>query len=96
MDVGRTIFHQLGGTKFAMVTGAHNFVNLENGLRMTLRRNKSNAKWLQIKLNGNDLYDMEFISLRKDVTKVVVEYNDVYYDMVNDIFESVTGDISKF
>ena len=96
MTIGQTIFHQMGGSRFAMITGAHNFVDIKNGIRMTLRKNKANAKWLQITLNGKDLYDMEFISLRKDVTKVVAEYNDVYYDMVNDVFESVTGYITKF
>ena len=86
----------MGGSRFAMMTGAHNFVDIKNGILMTLPRNKANAKWLQITLNGSDLYDMEFISLRKDVTKVVDEYKDVYYDMVNGIFESVTGYYTKF
>lgn len=73
---------------------------------LKLTRNKSKANHLKIQLNGLDLYDMEFIKIGKklnkeyalagikiydDTMEVITEYNDVYNDMLEDIFTSVTG-----
>lgn len=89
----QTILKQLGGNKFRVMTGAHNFVyDLKNSsLTMQLRRNKAKAKWMRITLKVNDLYKVEFLKLKKYEVISVKEYDDVYADMLQSIFTSVTG-----
>jgi len=91
-DVARTIWEQLGGNKFRMMTGAKNLLNLGDGLAMKLGRNSSNSNYLRITLNSLDTYDMMFAKLtKKGELKSVSEYNNVYNDMLTDTFTSHTG-----
>lgn len=39
--VAKTILEQLGGGKFIAMTGSREFIDLGNGLRMNLARNKT-------------------------------------------------------
>lgn len=79
------------------MTGSKNFTYSKNDkgevtLIMHLIRNKSKAKYLSITLNGLDLYDIEFSTTNKNYEYIVVEtHKDVYNDMLQDIFASVTG-----
>ena len=59
--VANTIYQQLGGGRFAAMTGAKNFLAIDNGLRFRIGRNASKANMVEIKLNGLDLYDIKFI-----------------------------------
>ena len=59
--IANTILNQLGGNRFVAMTGAKNFVALENGIRFKIGRNKSKANTVKITVNGLDLYDIEFI-----------------------------------
>jgi hypothetical protein len=97
MSVATTILSQIGGRRFIAFTGSTNFMETadKKGLIMKLRRNNVNANYLEIKLNGNDLYDMKFIYAGKEF-KVKAEYNDVYCDMLEEIFTSATGLYTKF
>ena len=100
--VADIILQQLGGHKFAVMTGASHFISDGNTLRMTLPRNKSKANRLFITLDDDDTYTMRFFhytSPRLDsktlaykpekVTEVAL-YNGVYFDQLCSIFESVT------
>ena len=96
-QVAQTILSQLGGSKFIAMTGSKNFGagTNDNGndyLSMHLTRNKAKAKYLTITLNANDTYTMLF---RKTVNKydlvTVATYENVYCDMLQDIFTEVTG-----
>lgn len=96
-QVATIILKQLGGNKFIVMTGANNFVygDDENGnpmLTMQLKRNVSKAKYLTITLNAMDTYNMKFISINsKHELTTVAEHNDVYNDMLQNIFTEVTG-----
>lgn len=48
--IAKTILQQIGGHRFAAMTGSHDFINLGNGLRMSLSRNKTSANRLVIDL----------------------------------------------
>lgn len=50
--IAKTILQQIGGHRFAAMTGSHDFINLGNGLRMSLSRNKTSANRLVIDLFG--------------------------------------------
>jgi len=104
--VANNIYQQLGGGRFTAMTGAKNFVALENGLRFRIGRNASKANMVEIKLNGLDLYDIKFIKhtpysfkIGKDGSfketqesvKTMAEFNDYYGDMLQDCFTRVTG-----
>jgi|TARA_Y100001963_G_C6650542_1_gene385479 hypothetical protein len=92
MKVAKTILEQLGGNKFVAMTGAKNFGGTEDSLSMRIGRNSSNSNYLKITLNMMDLYDMEFCKLtRMGEKKSVKEYNNVYNDMMTDIFTKHTG-----
>jgi len=75
-------------------------------LMIKLTKNQSKAQYLKIQLNGLDLYDLTFSRIKKTLTPLakelgvkvydeevitVKEYKDVYADMLQDIFTSVTG-----
>ena len=92
MKVAKTILEQLGGNKFVAMTGAKNFGGTEDSLSMRIGRNSSNSNYLKITLNMMDLYDMEFCKLtRMGEKKSVKEYNNIYNDMMTDIFTKHTG-----
>jgi len=92
MTVAKTILEQLGGNKFRMMTGAKNFLGFTDGITMKIGRNSSNSNWLKITLNSMDTYDMEFAKVtRMGEKKSVTEYNNVYNDMLTDVFTKHTG-----
>ena len=51
-DVANTIYRQLGGNKFRVMTGAKNMVSHEFALSMKIGRNKTNANFMVVELNG--------------------------------------------
>ena len=94
MQVAQEILRQLGGNKFLAITGSHTPVadSKNNTLRLTLKPNKVKAKYLKIKLNGNDTYTMTFFSVGKDfriITKK--EFEGIYCDQLVELFEETTG-----
>ena len=75
-------------------------------LMIKLTKNTSKSQYLKIQLNGTDLYDLTFSRIKKtqnpeykamgikiydEEVITVKEYKDVYADMLQDIFTSVTG-----
>jgi len=91
-EIANTIYRQLGGNKFRVMTGAKNMVSHEFALSMKIGRNKTNANFMVVELNGNDLYNVTFAKLTKmGEMKSVKEYENVYNDMLVSIFESHTG-----
>lgn len=93
-EIAHTIAQQMGGTnRIAAMTGAGKgaraFMAIENGLQFGFGLNNQMNR-VTITLNGSDLYDVVFWKLGKTCKKVK-EYNDVYCDMLVEIFESTTG-----
>lgn len=79
-------------------------------LMIKLAGNPSKAQYLKIQLNGLDLYDLTFSRIKKTLTPlakelgikiydeeiiIVKEYENVYADMLEDIFTSVTGLLTR-
>ena len=99
MEVGKTIYQQLGGNRFRMMTGAKEMYwdGDTNSLQMKLGRNSLGANYLVITLNNRDLYDMRFESRRWNRktydlnVKVKAEYNDLYADQLQSVFTEATG-----
>ena len=90
MNIAQTIAQQLGHKALFMI-GAKNLMAGKDYLQMRLGRNTSGWNALKIVLNGLDLYDMTFYTIRKlTVTKKKVVDN-IYCDQMRDIIESETG-----
>lgn len=97
MNVAKEILRQLGGNRFAVMTGAKNFVGGENLLTFRLRggtKNKINA--VRIELNGRDLYDIKYMRVWGTKVTIVTEQNDVYNDMLEECFTEATGLYTRF
>ena len=105
MTVQETILEQLGGRRFAMMTGSKDFISIfDDTLQMTLAKNSSGANRLMIRLDfGKDLYSMRFLKVtggklnkktwefKPQKIEVVAEYEDIYCDQLAEIFREVTG-----
>ena len=46
--IAKTILQQIGGRRFTAMTGSRDFIDMGNGLRMSLTRNKTSANRLDI------------------------------------------------
>jgi len=67
-------------------------VSTENGIRMRIGRNKTNANYMEVVLNSMDLYDITFAKVTKmGEMKSVRTYDNVYNDMLVSLFETHTG-----
>jgi hypothetical protein len=92
MEIAKTILDQMGGNRFAVMTGSKQFIALQNGIKMKLTRNKANAQYLTITLNAMDTYDMQFFSIDKNFNlKIKQNVEGIYNDQLQRIFTQVTG-----
>lgn len=95
--IATTILSQLGGRRFSAMTGAKDFIALEDGVRFKIGRNGTSANTVTITLNGKDLYDLVFerVSLSRktrDVTrKIVADASDIFAEDLTSVFTSKTG-----
>jgi len=94
---------QIGGKRFAVMTGSRDFVDMGNRLRMSLARNKTSANRLDIIYDaGTDLYNMRFF--RKTFSKKTFEskamdvevHEGIFFDMLEEVFTQVTGLYTPF
>ena len=111
-EIAITILQQLGGNRFVAFTGAKEFTTIKNGLQFKIGRNSSKANRVEITLNGADLYDMKFIKFRpfsvkvdhrkgevktiEEKSELVKEWNDVYFDQLEELFTETTGLYTHF
>ena len=89
--VAETILKQLGGRRFAVMTGANNFIDGGDSLSMKLKRNQSGANYLRITLTPADEYKMEFIKANVKGMKTIKEFDGVFCDQLQNFFTEVTG-----
>lgn len=90
LEIANTILRQMGGTgRLGLMVGAKNFVAIEDGVRFKIGNRSINR--IEIRLNGKDLYDMKFLRIWGSKTTVKAEHEDVYADMLVDLFEKETG-----
>ena len=100
--IAATILQQIGGRRFAAMTGSRDFMDLGDGVRMNLSRNKTSANRLTITLDEEtDTYRMRFYRMTVGKhfevrTKYIAVYEGVYCDMLEEVFTSVTGLYTRF
>ena len=101
--IAKTILQQIGGKRFTAMTGSRDFIDMGNGLRMSLARNKTSANRLDIIYDaGADLYNMRFYrrTFSKKTfeckTKDIETHEGIYCDMLEEMFTMVTGLYTRF
>ena len=96
--IAQTILQQIGGRRFTAMTGSRDFIDMGNGLRMSLARNKTSANRLDIIYDaGADLYNMRFYRRTfskktfESRTKDIAIHEGIYFDMLEEMFTMVDG-----
>jgi hypothetical protein len=91
-DVANIIFEQLGGNRFAMMTGAKNFVSDSGSLMFSIPKNKSVYNRVRLTLSPHDTYDVEFLKIdRKGIITKSKELLGVFSNQLQSVFEQTTG-----
>ena len=92
-QLAHEILRQLGGNRFAVMTGAKHFAELERGLGFQIPGNlaKNGINAVKIVLDPSDTYTVKFMRIGRSKLTVIEEVSDVYCDMLQDVFESATG-----
>jgi hypothetical protein len=92
MTTANTILTQIGGNKFLAMTGAKNLLDLNGGLQFDLPRGaKNKASKVRIVLDDSDTYTVTFFKKQKWDFLPISSREDVYADMLRDVFTSETG-----
>lgn len=103
-EIAQTILSQLGGNRFASMTGAKNFMAVGNGLTFKLphRLARGGINYVKITLTPSDVYEVIFYKIgnftKKNPTPAVVEvakHEEVYCDELQEVFEAETGLVTK-
>ena len=97
MEFYKTIFDQLGGNKFKVMTGAKNFCysTEENFLSFSIGKNEKGINRVKIILTPADDYTMQFAYVRGTNYKIKKTVEGVYCDMLQDVFTKETGMYTK-
>ena len=102
--IAKTILQQIGGRRFAAMTGSKDFIDMGNGLRMSLARNKTSANRLDIIYDAGldplqyaflpqDIQQKRHSSARRRTSKT---HEGIYCDMLEEMFTMVTGLYTRF
>ena len=90
--IAKTILEQIGGRRFAAMTGSKDFIDMGNGLRMSLAGNKTSANRLDIIYDaGADLYNMRFY--RRTFSKKTFECKTKDIETHGDILRYAGGNV---
>ena len=97
LQVANTILEQLGGNRFAMMTGAKNFAGGRDYLSFGIpSNNMARVSHVIVRYNeGQDLYEMKFMSIRGIKCKDVASFEGLFFDQLQSIFTQVTGLYTK-
>jgi hypothetical protein len=92
-EIATTILSQLGASRFRIMTGARDFCALPDGLLFSLPGNmtKDRINRVKISLLPSDTYKVEFLRVWKNKVTLIHVSEDVYVDVLRDIFEKYTG-----
>lgn len=97
-SVAKEIYQQLGGNRFAMMTGAKNFVSdsKNNALSFRIGRNGSKANYVKIRLNSMDTYDVTFGRIHNMDYRDLETMKGVYAEDLQKVFTEYTGLYTSF
>ena len=88
MSVAGTILQQIGGNRFAAMTGARQFAAGPDSIRFRIGGNPRRVGIVVIRLNSKDLYDMMFYKSSGDL---IDEAKDLFAEDMERVFTDKTG-----
>ena len=95
MQIANTILEQLGGRRFIAMTGAKNFVAIEDGLQFDLPRTphfvRNGINKIRIHLDPTNTYTMKGLKRHRFDADLVKEESGLYWDMLQPAFTEFTG-----
>jgi len=93
LEIANTIRQQLGGNRFAAMTGAKDFVGGSNSLQFSIGRGAINkANKVRVTLETSDTYMIEFWSIRGlNIRPCGEPLRGVYADQLQAAFTRATG-----
>jgi hypothetical protein len=93
MTIAQTIIDQLGGNRFIAMTGANRFYAFADGVsfRIPTRSAKNGINSCTITLTPDDLYDVEFGTVRAMKYKAKSTSEGIYCDQLQELFTAETG-----
>ena len=97
VEIANEIIRQMGGNKLVAMTGAKNFVAIDNGVTFKIGKNSKSVNFVKITLNAMDTYDVEYSRVAKKrgsyeyVNTVKASEDGIYNDQLNESFERNTG-----
>ena len=95
IEIAQTILNQLGGRRFVAMTGAKNFVadseNAKLSFKLPARFAKNGINHVSIRLTPMDVYTVKFSKIWASKVTEISNHNDIYCDMLVELFESETG-----
>lgn len=95
MYIAKTIIEQLGGNRFAIMTGAKHFVGGDNSLSFRLPGGGGFAKGginaVHVTLDASDTYTLVFSRVRGFKVTEIERVTDVYCDALQAVFTRATG-----
>lgn len=101
-EIASIIWQQLGGNRFAVMTGVKYTLAIENGIRIGIGKNTTRANRLEIVLNCDDTYTMKFFQYspaklntrtfewRKESLKELKSYEHIFFDQLQPLFTEYT------
>lgn len=95
--IAQTILEQLGGKRFALMTGAKHFIADNNELRFQLPGGTFSRRInrVSVRLDPSDTYTMTFQNIRRNRNDLRIDTiatrENVYCDQLQEVFKSVTG-----
>jgi hypothetical protein len=81
------IVKQLGGRRFILMTGAHDFASLDSGVRFRLPYDRGGIDRVEVILTWDDAYRVLF----KKGDETVSRHEDVYSYQLQELFTRETG-----
>ena len=78
-----SISQQHGVVRTLYMLNAKNYLILESGVQFSITRNAKKVNKIVIKLNGNDLYDIEFWKIWGSNFTKLAEANDVHVESMH-------------
>lgn len=93
--IAETIFNQIGGNFFCVMTGAKNFVYSHNSLQFSFPLSMNKNKCVIIYNEGRDTYTVQFWRVKKYDWVLRSDTCDVYASDLQRLFESETGLYTK-
>lgn len=93
--IAQEILNQLGGNRFIVMTGSKNLMAGKNFLTFKVGKNAKKVTNCKVTLNDFDTYDLEFFNVRGVNVKTLYKAENVYCDMLQEVFTENTGLITR-